>query len=52
LLELVASDLRRGLKQPAAGREGLSAVQVLRCFILQRVKDWDFRALRERVAGA
>lgn len=50
LLELVASDLRRGLKQPAAGREGLSAVQVLRCFILQRVKDWDFRELRERVA--
>jgi transposase, IS5 family len=50
LLELVASDLRRGLKQPAAGREGLSAVQVLRSFILQRVKDWDFRELRERVA--
>lgn len=50
LLGLVASDLRRGLKQPAAGREGLSAVQVLRSFILQRVKDWDFRELRERVA--
>jgi hypothetical protein len=33
LLGLVASDLRRGLKQPAAGREGLGAVQVLRCFI-------------------
>ena len=50
LLELVAGDLRRGLKQPAAGREGLSAVQVLRSLILQRVKDWDFRELRERVA--
>lgn len=50
LLELVAGDLRRGLKQPAAGREGLSAVQVLRCFILPRVKDWDFGELRERVA--
>ncbi len=50
LLELVAADLRRGLKQPDAGREGLGAVQVLRSFILQRVKDWDFRELRERVA--
>jgi IS5 family transposase len=50
LLELVARDLRRGLKQPTAGREGLSAAQVLRSFILQRVKDWDLRELRERVA--
>lgn len=50
LLGLVAHDLRRGLKQPMAGREGLSAVQVLRSFILQRVKDWDLRELRERVA--
>jgi transposase, IS5 family len=50
LLELVASDLRRGLKQPESGREGLRAVQVLRSFILQRVKDWDLRELRERVA--
>jgi len=50
LLELVSRDLRRGLKQPDTGREGLAAPQVLRSFVLQRVKNWDLRELRERVA--
>jgi IS5 family transposase len=50
LLELVGRDLRRGLKQPDTGREGLAALQVLRSFVLQRVKNWDLRELRERVA--
>jgi len=50
LLELVSRDLRRGLKQPDSGREGLAALQVLRSFVLQRVKNWDLRELRERVA--
>jgi len=50
LLELVSRDLRRGLKQPDTGREGLAALQVLRSFVLQRVKNWDLRELRERVA--
>jgi IS5 family transposase len=50
LLELVSCDLRRGLKQPDSGREGLAALQVLRSFVLQRVKNWDLRELRERVA--
>lgn len=50
LLELVSRDLRRGLKRPNTGREGLAALQVLRSFVLQRVKNWDLRELRERVA--
>jgi IS5 family transposase len=50
LLALVSCDLRRGLKRPDTGREGLTALQVLRAFVLQRVKNWDLRELRERVA--
>jgi IS5 family transposase len=50
LLQWVGRDLRRGLKRPETGRAGLAAVQVLRSFVLQRVKDWDLRELRERVA--
>jgi transposase, IS5 family len=50
LLELVGRDLRRGLKRPDTGREGLAALQVLRSLVLQRVKNWDLRELRERVA--
>jgi len=50
LLELVSRDLRCGLKCPDTGREGLAAPQVLRSFVLQRVKNWDLRELRERVA--
>ena len=50
LVELVSRDLRRGLKRPDTGREGLAALQVLRSFVLQRVKNWDLRELRERVA--
>lgn len=50
LLDLVSCDLRRGLKCPDTGREGLAALPVLRSFVLQRVKDWDLRELRERIA--
>lgn len=50
LVALVHQDLVRGLKQPAAGRPGLTAVQVLRAFVLHRVKDWDLRELRARIA--
>jgi IS5 family transposase len=49
-VELVRKDLARGLKKPAAGRGGLRAEQVLRSLILQRVKNWDYRELRERIA--
>ena len=50
LVTLVHADLVRGLTRPRTGRDGLSAVQVLRAFVLQRVKAWDLRELRERLA--
>jgi IS5 family transposase len=50
LVTLVHADLVRELKRPQTGRDGLSAVQVLRAFVLQRVKAWDLRELRERIA--
>src|SRR5206468_12498509 len=42
--------LVRGLKKPTTGRTGLTAPQVLRSLILMRVKNWDYRELRERIA--
>jgi transposase, IS5 family len=50
LVTLVHADLVRRLKRPRMGRDGLSAAQVLRAFVLQRVKAWDLRELRERIA--
>ena len=49
LVELVRLDLERGLKKPATGRHGITPAQVLRSFTLMRVKNWDFRELRERI---
>lgn len=50
LLDMVHADLVRGLKRKRRGRSGLTAEQVLRAFVLQRVKSWDYRELRERIA--
>lgn len=50
IIEAIGRDLRRGLKQPETGRNGLAASQVLRALILMRVKNWDYRELRERIA--
>ncbi|MGH8546242.1 MAG: ISNCY family transposase [Gammaproteobacteria bacterium] len=50
LVEGVRRDLERGLKKPAMGRPGVTAPQVLRSLILMRVKNWDYRELRERIA--
>ena len=47
---LVHQDLVRGLKQAGTGRTGLSAGQTLRAFVLQRIKNWDLRELRARIA--
>src|SRR2546422_3019915 len=49
LVELVRSDLERGLKEPETGRPGLTPDQVLRSLILMRIKNWDYRELRERI---
>jgi IS5 family transposase len=50
LVERVRGDLARGLKNPTTGRHGLTAPQVLRSLILMRVKNWDYREVRERIA--
>ena len=50
LVERVHQDLVRGLQRPATGRAGLTAAQVLRAFILQRLKNWPLRELRARIA--
>lgn len=50
IVEHVRRDLARGLKQPTTGRKGLTPQQVLRSVILMRVKNWDYRELRERIA--
>lgn len=50
LIEQVRRDLERGLKNPKTGRDGLSPSQVLRSLILRRIKNWQYRELRERIA--
>jgi len=50
LIEAVSCDLRAGLKNPDTGRCGLAPEQVLRSLVLMRIKDWDYRELRERIA--
>src|SRR5882762_7394504 len=50
LIEKVRVDLQRGLKRPEMGRDGLTPEQVLRSLVLMRIKNWDYRELRERIA--
>src|ERR1700747_1416479 len=50
IVEAIRGDLRCGLKRHGPGRKGLTAQQVLRSLILMRVKNWDYRELRERIA--
>jgi IS5 family transposase len=49
LIEQVRQDLERGLKNPSTGRNGITPSQTLRSLILMRVKNWDYRELRERI---
>jgi IS5 family transposase len=50
MIERIRGDLRRGLKNPDTGRNGLTAQQLLRSLVLMRIKNWDYRELRERIA--
>jgi IS5 family transposase len=50
LIETVRCDLERGLKNPGTGRTGLTPQQALRSLALMRVKNWNYRELRERIA--
>jgi len=49
LVEQVRRDLVRGLKNPNTGRSGITPSQALRSLILMRIKNWDYRELRERI---
>jgi len=49
LVEQVRQDLTRGLKNPNTGRSGITPAQTLRSLVLMRIKNWDYRALRERI---
>jgi transposase, IS5 family len=49
LVEQVRLDLERALKNPTTGRSGITASQTLRSLTLMRVKNWDYRELRERI---
>jgi IS5 family transposase len=49
LVDHVRQDLVRGLKNPHTGRDGITASQTLRSLILMRIKNWDYRELRERI---
>jgi IS5 family transposase len=49
LVEQVRLDLERGLKKPGTGRNGITPAQTLRSLTLMRVKNWDYRELRERI---
>lgn len=49
LVEQVRQDLARGLKSPDTGRSGITPSQTLRSLILMRIKNWDYRELRERI---
>jgi IS5 family transposase len=50
LIERIRRDLIRGLKKPGSGRYGLTPSQILRSLVLMRLKNWDYRELRERIA--
>jgi transposase, IS5 family len=50
MIEQIRRDLTRGLKNAETGRNGLTPQQVLRSLVLMRVKNWDYRELRERIA--
>jgi IS5 family transposase len=49
LVERVRLDLERGLKNPGTGRNGITPSQALRSLTLMRIKNWDYRELRERI---
>src|SRR6266705_2779691 len=50
MIEQVRCDLIRGLKNAETGRSGLTPQQILRSLVLMRIKNWDYRELRERIA--
>ena len=49
MIEQIRSDLVRGLKNAETGRSGMTPQQILRSLVLMRIKNWDYRELRERI---
>jgi transposase, IS5 family len=49
MIEQIRRDLTRDLKNAETGRNGLTPQQVLRSLVLMRVKNWNYRELRERI---
>lgn len=49
LVQAVEQQLQQGLKNSKTGRRGLTGAQVLRSWILMRIKNWDYRELAERI---
>jgi hypothetical protein len=52
LIEHVRQDLARALKNPHTGRNGITPAQTLRSLILMRVKNGDYREVRQRITTA
>src|ERR1700723_1298013 len=50
MIDQVRCDLIRDLKNAETGRSGMTPQQILRSLVLMRVKNWDYRELRERIA--
>ena len=50
IIEQVRCDLTRGLKNAETGRRGLTPQQILRSLVLMRIKNLNYRELRERIA--
>src|SRR5437870_11030509 len=50
MIEQVRCDLIRSLKNAETCRGGTTPQQVLRSLVLMRIKNWDYRELRERIA--
>jgi IS5 family transposase len=49
LSKTVEEQLQKGLKKSRTGRRGLTGGQVLRSWVLMRIKNWDYRELAERI---
>jgi transposase, IS5 family len=50
MIDQVRCDLIRDLKNAETGRSGMTPQQILRSLVLMRIKNWNYRELRERIA--
>jgi len=50
IIEMIRHDIETGIKNTNTGRNGMNPDQILRSYVLMRIKNWDYRELRERIA--